>query len=55
MLPGFAVALEIGMSTIEVDVMLSRDGVLLIAHDSTLNPDMTRDPQEAGFWMVVGP
>lgn len=53
-LPGFAAALEVGVSTIETDVQLSRDGVLLISHDAALNPDITRDA-EGRFLSGRGP
>jgi glycerophosphoryl diester phosphodiesterase len=43
-LPGFALALGIGVSTLETDIAVSRDGVLLISHDPALNPDITRGP-----------
>ena len=41
-LPGFARALGIGVTTLETDIAVSRDGVLLISHDPALNPDITR-------------
>lgn len=43
-LPGFARALSIGVTTLETDLAISRDGVLLISHDPALNPDITRGP-----------
>ena len=43
-LPGFALALSIGVSTIETDIAITRDGVLVISHDRGLNPDITRGP-----------
>ena len=43
-LPGFARALGIGVTTLETDIAISRDGVLLISHDPALNPDITRGP-----------
>jgi len=43
-LPGFALALGIGVTTLETDIAVSRDGVLLISHDPALNPDITRGP-----------
>jgi glycerophosphoryl diester phosphodiesterase len=48
-LAGFAAAMRIGVDTLELDVGVSRDGVLLISHDSRLNPDLTRDA--AGQWI----
>jgi glycerophosphoryl diester phosphodiesterase len=42
-LPAFARALALGVTTLELDVAMTSDGVLVIHHDQTLNPDMTRD------------
>ena len=43
-LPAFALALEIGVSTLELDVGVSRDGVVVVSHDPQLNPELTRGP-----------
>ncbi|HJS31349.1 MAG TPA: glycerophosphodiester phosphodiesterase [Alphaproteobacteria bacterium] len=43
-LPAFARALSIGVTTLELDIGLSRDGVVVVAHDPALNPDITRGP-----------
>lgn len=50
-LPGFARALAIGVHTLETDIAISRDGVLLISHDPALNPDITRGPD--GQWLAA--
>ena len=42
-LPSFALALQAGVSTLELDVVVTRDDVLVISHDPALNPDITRD------------
>jgi glycerophosphoryl diester phosphodiesterase len=42
-LPAFQRALEIGVTTLELDIAITRDGVLVISHDPALNPDHTRD------------
>ena len=53
-LPAFERALELGMTTLELDCGLTRDGVVVVAHDRALNPDFTRDAQ--GDWLAgVGP
>ncbi len=44
-LPSFALALQTGVSTLELDVVVTRDDVLVISHDPALNPDITRDAQ----------
>jgi glycerophosphoryl diester phosphodiesterase len=42
-LEGFARTLDLGVSTLELDVVATRDGVLVVHHDRALNPDLTRD------------
>jgi len=48
-LPAFAKALEIGVTTLELDTAITRDGVIVVSHDATLNPDITRDA--SGQWI----
>lgn len=48
-LPGFAATLALGVDTLELDVGISRDDVVMVHHDSTLNPMTTRD--SAGEWI----
>ena len=43
-LPAFAAALSLGVSTLEMDIAITRDGVLVISHDPVLNPDLVRGP-----------
>jgi glycerophosphoryl diester phosphodiesterase len=43
-LPGFALTLGIGVTTLELDIAVTKDGVLVISHDPALNPDITRGP-----------
>ena len=53
-LPAFTRALEIGVTTLELDCGITRDGVVVVSHDPALNPDLTRD--EAGRWLdATGP
>jgi len=42
-LPGFQKVLEMGVTTLELDIAITKDGVPVIYHDQTLNPDITRD------------
>ena len=42
-LPAFQRAIELGVTTLELDIAITSDGVLVIHHDQTLNPDITRD------------
>jgi glycerophosphoryl diester phosphodiesterase len=48
-LAAFRKALEIGVSTLELDLGLTRDGVLVVSHDSVLNPEVVRGPD--GQWL----
>jgi len=53
-LAGFRRALEIGVSTLETDVAMTRDGVLVLAHDPLLNRDIVRGAD--GKWLAsTGP
>ena len=42
-LTSFAGALSMGVDTLELDVGATRDGVLVVAHERRLNPDLARD------------
>lgn len=48
-LPAFAQALSTGVTTLELDTAVTRDGVVVVGHDATLNPDITRGPD--GQWL----
>src|SRR5512134_2409586 len=50
-LAGFAAALAAGVDTLELDVGVTRDGVVVIHHDRRLNPDIARGPD--GRWIVA--
>jgi glycerophosphoryl diester phosphodiesterase len=53
-LPAFQRALDLGVTTLELDTTVTRDGVVVISHDMALNPDHTRDA--AGrFLEAAGP
>lgn len=53
-LEGFAAALALGVTSIELDVAVTRDGVPVVVHDPALNPDITRGPD--GAWLTeAGP
>jgi glycerophosphoryl diester phosphodiesterase len=49
-LPAFERALQIGVTTLELDVGVSSDGVVVISHDRALNPEITRD--STGAWLA---
>jgi glycerophosphoryl diester phosphodiesterase len=49
-LPAFAQALGIGVTTLELDTAVTQDGVVVVSHDATLNPDITRGSD--GQWLT---
>jgi glycerophosphoryl diester phosphodiesterase len=48
-LAAFRLALEIGVTTLEMDVAITADGVVVVSHDPALMPAITRDAQ--GRWL----
>jgi glycerophosphoryl diester phosphodiesterase len=42
-LAAFANALSMGVTTLELDLGVTRDGVIVISHERSLNPDLARD------------
>jgi glycerophosphoryl diester phosphodiesterase len=48
-LPAFERALNLGVSTLELDTGLTADGVVVVAHDLDLSPDFTRNMR--GEWI----
>jgi len=48
-LAAFSTALGIGITTLELDSVLTADGVVVISHDTVLNPAITRD--DTGRWL----
>jgi glycerophosphoryl diester phosphodiesterase len=53
-LEAFATALKIGVTTLELDVGVTKDGVVVVSHDRVLNPDHTRGP-DGQFLTSPGP
>ncbi len=50
-LPAFAAALAVGVHTLELDTLVTRDGVVVIHHDRDLNPATTRGAD--GRWLAA--
>jgi glycerophosphoryl diester phosphodiesterase len=50
-LAAFEAALAIGVDTLELDVGLTRDDVLVVVHDRAINPDVARGPD--GRWLAA--
>jgi len=42
-LAAFDTALSLGVDTLELDTVVTRDGIVVISHDAALNPNFTRD------------
>lgn len=53
-LEGFAHTLSLGVTTLELDIAITRDRVPVISHDPRLNPDITRGP-DGKFLESPGP
>ena len=47
--PAFAHALALGVTTLELDCAVTRDGVVVVSHDALLKPQITRGPD--GRWL----
>ncbi len=50
-LAGFKVAQDRGVTTLETDLAVTRDGIVVISHDPVLNPALTRGPD--GQWLTA--
>jgi glycerophosphoryl diester phosphodiesterase len=50
-LAAFRTALALGVTTLETDLAVTKDGVLVISHDPLLNPDLVRGPD--GKWIAA--
>ena len=53
-LAGFSHALGLGVVTLEMDTGVTKDGVVVVSHDSALNPNITRGP-DGRFLEATGP
>lgn len=51
-LPAFAYALGVGVTTLELDCAITRDGMVVVSHDEALNPEVTRGAD--GTWLEQG-
>jgi glycerophosphoryl diester phosphodiesterase len=49
-LPAYVAALRLGVDYVDMDIGMTKDGVLVLTHDLTLNPDLTRD--QNGKWIT---
>lgn len=46
-LPAFATALQLGVSTLELDIQITRDGIAVVTHDRQVQPHKCRDTAPA--------
>jgi glycerophosphoryl diester phosphodiesterase len=53
-LAAFSFAIATGVTTLETDLAVTKDGVLVISHDPFLNPDVVRGP-DGGWLGAKGP
>jgi glycerophosphoryl diester phosphodiesterase len=51
-LPAFANALSMGVDTLELDMGVTKDGVVVVSHERGLNPDLARAPD--GHYIDAG-
>jgi glycerophosphoryl diester phosphodiesterase len=49
-LAAFRRALEIGVTTIETDMAVTKEDIVVISHNPSLNPDLVRDSD--GHWLA---
>lgn len=50
-LAAFRTALAVGVTTIETDMAVTKDGVIVLSHEPFLNPDIVRDTD--GRWLAA--
>ncbi|MDP1750550.1 MAG: glycerophosphodiester phosphodiesterase [Reyranella sp.] len=50
-LAAFRTALALGVTTLETDLAITKDGVVVLSHEPRLNPDLTRGPD--GQWITA--
>ena len=50
-LAAFIRALDIGVTTLELDIGVTRDGVVVVHHDERLNPNIARNA--SGAWVAA--
>lgn len=48
-LVGYRTALGVGVNTVDMDVGMTKDGIVVVSHNIALNPDITKDSQ--GHWI----
>lgn len=48
-LEAYRTAIDLGVDVIDMDVGITKDGVVVVYHNATLNPDITRNPN--GEWI----
>lgn len=48
-IPGYAVALQYGVDFVDMDVTMTKDGIVVLQHELSLDPNITRD--KTGAWV----
>jgi len=49
-LPSYTQSMRVGVDVIDMDINMTKDKVLVVTHDLTLNPDLTKDSN--GKWIT---
>jgi glycerophosphoryl diester phosphodiesterase len=49
-LPAYTAAMRVGVDVIDMDINMTKDGVIVVTHDLTLDPDLTQDKD--GNWVT---
>ncbi|ASG67891.1 glycerophosphoryl diester phosphodiesterase [Francisella halioticida] len=49
-LPAYTEAMRVGIDVVDMDINMTKDKVLVVAHNQTLNPDLTKDKN--GNWIT---
>lgn len=52
-IPAYKTALGVGVDFVDMDVNMSKDGVLVVTHNTSLDPDITRNSK--GLWIKDKP
>jgi len=51
-IPGYKTGLEIGTDWVDMDIVMTKDGEVLVSHDIWLNPDIVRN-SDCKFLLIV--
>ena len=52
-MPAYVKALEIGVDLVDMDVNLTKDDILVVTHNASLNPDFTRNVENSNIIELI--